>query len=101
MSTIYDKTGREIMVGDTLRVFHFIGPRRKQFFMYKYVMERAPDHGGKYMRISHLNPKSESYLKLMDDKAHPEIEIVQGYGSDGTRYDKRPVNKSVLNPQSP
>lgn len=85
--TTTDKTGREIMVGDTLKVFHFIGARRRRHFMYKYVSGIV---SGNYFRISHLNPKDEAYLMEMDGRQHDDIEIVQGFGADGTPFDERP-----------
>lgn len=93
MSTLktYDKTGREIMVGDTLKVFHYIGPRHKRFFMFKYVQD-GPPGSGRYFRISHLNPQKETYMMLCDGKRHEHIEIVQGYGTDGEPFDKRTRN---------
>ena len=32
MSAAYDKTGREIMQGDILKVFHFVGRRNKRHY---------------------------------------------------------------------
>jgi hypothetical protein len=39
MTKAYDKTGREIMVGDVLKVYHFTAAlRRKKHYMYKHVI---------------------------------------------------------------
>ena len=37
MRQICDETGAVIQKGDIIRVFHFIGARRKKHYMYKYV----------------------------------------------------------------
>lgn len=43
-NTYYDQTGKQIFLGDLLKVFHFIGPGRKKNFMYfTVVMEETPD----------------------------------------------------------
>lgn len=39
MIAAFDKTGRQIKVGDVLKVYHFQGARwRKHYFMYKQVI---------------------------------------------------------------
>jgi len=35
---LYDKRGRQIKPFDVLKMFHFIGSRRKKYFMYKWVI---------------------------------------------------------------
>lgn len=37
--TILDKKGRKVEHGDLLKVFHFIGARRKKYYMYKIVTQ--------------------------------------------------------------
>lgn len=46
---IYDKNGIPIFVGDTVKVFHFVGSRQQQFFMYKYV--KAVHARGAFSRV--------------------------------------------------
>ena len=96
-SFILDRTGREILPGDTLKIFHFVGARRKRFFMYKYVesVEKYPSwrDGLDALRISHLDLTGETCLKLRDGKRWLDCEIVQGYGRDSTPFDKRPKRK--------
>lgn len=90
MSAIYDKTGREIMQGDVLKVFHFVGRRRKRHFMYKQVVgERLLGKDqNPYWRISHLNQRDdEGYLLAKDGTHYPDYEIVQ---SADARFDERP-----------
>ena len=38
-----DAKGYPVCEGDVLKVFHFVGPRNKSYFMYKLVM--ADEHG--------------------------------------------------------
>ena len=87
-----DKTGRVIEVGDTLKIFHFTGARRKKHYMYKYVeAEEMRDAWTRPMlRVSHLNQNSDTYLMAMDGDRHENIEIVQGYGPNGTSFEDRP-----------
>ena len=70
-----DKTGREIMPGDTVKVFHFIGSRRKRHYMYKFV-ERV-DHGR--LVLAHLCLPYSFYTMAMDGRTHEGYEIVQGH----------------------
>ena len=51
MSLLRDKTGREIVAGDVLKIFHFVDARRKRHYMYKQALgyERGR------LKISHLN----------------------------------------------
>lgn len=83
---LLDKTGREILPGDTLKVFHFIAAvRRERCFMYQWV-ESIVDLGPNktpFLKISHLGLKAEHYHDRMDGRQREDIEIVQGYGTDG------------------
>jgi len=38
MKKILDETGMIIYPGDCLKVFHFIGSRRKKYYLYKWVI---------------------------------------------------------------
>jgi hypothetical protein len=82
----YDKTGREIRVGDVLKVYHFTGARwRKRYFMFKQVIGECtlgPD-ASPYLQVSHLAMKpfgerDGGYWLAQDGTHHPDIEIVQG-----------------------
>jgi len=85
---VYDKTGREIKVGDVLKVFHFTGARwRKRYFMYKQVMREATLGKGEgradYFFVSHLNmvpegQRDDGYYICRDGSALQEVEILQG-----------------------
>ena len=94
-----DRKGREILLGDTLKVFHFTGARRKKHWMYQHVVERvmlgtaSPKPAYK---ISHLNLRPDSYYWELIDGRHLEwVEIVQGYGTDGTLFDDRPKHSNI------
>lgn len=88
MSGAYDKTGRQIMVGDVLKVDHFRGARwRKNYFMYKQVLcERTLGPSGRpYLFVSHLNMKADpiadrdgGYHLAQDGQIERGVEIVQG-----------------------
>lgn len=79
----YDKTGRQIMVGDVLKVFHFTGRRRKRHYMYKHVVGTRPaNDGGEFLITSHLNLKpldgrDAAYLILQEGQIERDTEIVQ------------------------
>jgi len=86
VSAVYDKTGREIKVGDVLKVYHFTGARwRKRYFMYKQVTHETTlgKNGSRYLVVSHLNfkPPEErngGYYLALDGKVMTDTEIVQG-----------------------
>ncbi len=86
MSAVYDKTGREIKVGDMLKVYHFTGARwRKRYFMYKQVTHETTlgKDSTRYLRVSHLNLKAadeqdSGYHLALDGKVMTDTEIVQG-----------------------
>ncbi|WP_025183007.1 hypothetical protein [Leptospira interrogans] len=94
-----DKTGRAIQPGDTLKLYHFTGPRRKKFYMYKYVLdfiELGKDEriGLRILHLSYpLNPDSSYFTVICDDKIHDDFEIVQG-NSDGYPIEER--KKKIL-----
>ena len=86
---VYDKHGIPILVGDVLKVFHFIGARRKRHYMYKQVVGvmtlGTPPHTGKYLKIDHLSmDPSEYYTQRLDGSILDDYEIVQSRGCDHT-----------------
>lgn len=81
---LYDKTGREIMRGDILKVFHFIGARRKRYYMYKQVLGvvmLGKDAPAPYLEISHLDLRGSHYHERMDGRVLPDYEIIYGIAS--------------------
>ncbi len=79
MSKVFDKTGREIMVGDVLKVYHFTEPsRRKKHFMYKQATSKGAFRDGTpILRISHLDLSDDHYTIVCDDTRLSDHEIVQ------------------------
>jgi hypothetical protein len=84
-ATTRDKHGREFMVGDVIKVFHFVGARRKQYFMYKHVVgtELLGGLGGspavEHFEISHLNlDHKENYYLGKHEGRKNDCEILQG-----------------------
>ncbi len=55
-NSLYDKNGRPLLIGDVLKVFHFIGARRKKHYMYKQVdsIELLGKNKVPFFRINHL-----------------------------------------------
>lgn len=51
-----DKDGRRIEPGDVLKVFHFVGARRKRHYMYKQALRYEKGR----LVISHLNRIDDS-----------------------------------------
>ena len=92
-AAVFDRNGREILPGDTLRVFHFFGPRRKRIFMYKWVAEvvELGEGKNKFLKVSHLSTtRPEHYFEWMNGRQLDTVEIVQGYGPHGVCFDRRP-----------
>lgn len=83
---LLDKNGREILVGDVVKVFHFASGRRK-FYMYKLALKKVmlgtlnPQPA---LRLSHLSPENieSGYYELLNGRQLEDYEIVQGYGPD-------------------
>lgn len=103
MDKLFDKNGREIMVGDVLKVYHFTGARKKRHYMYKQVI--GIDMFGKtppiYLRISHLNLDESHngyYHEAMDNRLLEDYEIIQGF-VNGVCFDARPKIKVSDAPQ--
>lgn len=91
MANIYDKTGREIMVGDILKVFHFTAAlRREKRYMFKQVVsDDVFSDGTPFLRVSHLDLKDDTYTLICDGKHLKHYEIIQSVGScfrDRTRH---------------
>jgi hypothetical protein len=86
MTPLQDQTGTTIKPGDILKVFHFIGARRKRHYMYKQAVEytRHP-RGGPMLKISHLNRLADEpweigknfYYEVADGRRLDGYEIIQ------------------------
>ena len=87
MKTLLDEKGREIVPGSVLRVFHFVGARRKRHYMYKQAVEYLSGNvtGSPWLKISHLNRLADEpwvigenyYLERADGRRLVGYEIVQ------------------------
>ena len=90
-----DKTGREIMLGDILKVFHFVGARNKRHYMYKQAIDLTPlgKSGNLYWRFSHLDMSDNSYVERDDARTLRDYEIVQSAGAD---FEERPRGTAAL-----
>ena len=86
-----DKTGRRIEVGDTLKIFHFVGRRRKKHYVYRYVIEKEkrPSWKRAMLKVSKLTPENEYYYIVMDGSKLPDIEIVQGFAGNQSFEDRQ------------
>jgi len=87
---LVDKHGRPIRVGDILKVFHFIGARRKRYFMYKQVVDvmRLGSPPKSYLKISHLSmDPNEYYTERLDGRHLSDVEIIQ---SPDANFESRP-----------
>lgn len=86
-TTTRDRHGREIIVGDVLKVYHFTAAlRRKKHYMYKQVVgtQMLGGHGGatktEYFNMSHLTLDADNGYHLgLREGVLLDYEIVQGY----------------------
>ena len=86
---IYDKNGRQIMLGDIVKVYHFMAAlRRKRHYMYKQAVRiRTFKDGSHAMFFSHLDMTEDGYHQMLDGKHLADYEIVQ---SVCARFEERP-----------
>jgi hypothetical protein len=87
---VYDKNGREIMIGDVVKVYHFTSAlRRKRHYMYKQVTgERVWQSGSTSLFLSHLGMKDDDgYYVEKNGRVLSDYEIVQ---SIDARFEERP-----------
>ena len=90
---VYDKNRIPIHVGDVLKIFHFIGPRRKKYYMYKHVIsEETVGNGTLFFKLSHSNLDPRGWVNWRaKDQVEETFEIVQGYAGVrmGQSYENR------------
>jgi hypothetical protein len=98
MANLYDKTGREIVRGDVLKVYHYTAAlRRKRIYMFKQALGvETLKSGNEYMQFSHLNMREDSYLQVCDGKHLRDYEIVQ---SIDAKFEERPRRRIHLTPE--
>lgn len=93
MANIFDKNGREIMVGDVLKVYHFTAAlRRKKHYMYKQVMiaDKFRD-GTDILRVGHLDLTDDFYTLICDGKHLPDHEVIQSIKCDHHERPRTPA----------
>lgn len=83
MTKFKDKKGIEIREFSVLKFFHYVGPRRRKYFMYKWVRK-----DGNYLVAMHLtNPDGSVWLKaLCDSEGTIDCEVVQDYSEPYIEY---------------
>ncbi len=91
----YDKNRRPIMRGDIIKLFHFIGARRKKYYMYKQAIDYVHRGGREWLECGHLALDSAEtfFLSCSESEANQSIEIVQGYGENGEHFEDRTKKK--------
>ncbi|RWO20686.1 hypothetical protein [Mesorhizobium sp.] len=94
MSALYDKRGIPIERGDIVKVFHFIGARRKRHYMYKQClgfMMIGKDASVPYVKFGHMTfNEDEYYLERPDGRALAAYEIVQSIKCDHDERQRKP-----------
>lgn len=89
-----DKNGRQIERGDILKVFHFIGARKKRHFMYKQALgTKTFGSGTEYMMFSHLGLDDKYYVEPCNGQCLADYEIMQ---SIDAKFDERPRLNSAV-----
>lgn len=80
----HDRNGFPIEVADLLKVFHFIGPRRKRNYMYK-VVRRVGDKLYAFSSHELAEGKADPHKCLLCTGCfnREDVEIVEGYGENG------------------
>lgn len=96
---LYDKTGRQIEVGDIVKVFHFVGARKKRYYMYKQAIgTKRLSSETEYMMFSHLDMNDAHYLEACDGRRLKDYEIVQ---SIDAKFEQRPRSSSPISDDRP
>lgn len=97
---LYDKRGIPIERGDLVKVFHFVGARRKKHYMYHQCLgvQNIGTHGTPYMMFSHLNFVEDRlspdgpYHELPDGRVLLDYEIIQSIDCKFEGRKRIPVN---------
>jgi len=98
----FDKNGIPFVVGDVVKVFHFVGARRKRHYMYKQVVgERTWPNGFCCWVFSHLNMKPAEgpdggFYIAKDGRHYADYEIVQSCRPYPEHFSGRPRGQSGI-----
>jgi len=94
------------MVGDVLKVFHFIGARRKRHYMYKQVVGFRQLGGLRgspkvdYFDISHLNMNGDDNYHIgKNEGVLRDHEILQGLDDIDDRIRRSGVSVTARRPE--
>lgn len=91
MTYVIDKNGRDMEVGDVVKIYHFTGRNRRRHFMYKQIIERVSrsDRTLEHFVISHLTQDPETYALLIKGQYEPDYEVVQSWDANFELREKR------------
>jgi len=98
--TIFDKKGRNIAIGDIVKVYHFTDQSGRRHYMYKQAAKIdfiSSGHAHPYLWFSHLNLDQSMdgfYFEPLCGTILKDAEIVQSASDD---FEDRP---SILKPKS-
>lgn len=96
VGSAYDKNGIPFAAGDVVKVFHFVGARRKRHYMYKHITgSRTWPSGFSCWVFSHLNLKPAEgpdggFYVAKDGRHYPDYEIVQCCSPYPAHFSTRP-----------
>lgn len=97
MANLFDAAGRQIMRGDVLKVFHFVGARKKRHYMYKQALDTVMlgKDPRPFLKVSHLDLSEGMdayYVEPEDGRVLNDYEIVQ---SADAAFSDRPMLRLV------
>lgn len=101
MGSVYDQNGREIKVGDILKIYHFTAAvRRKKHYIYRQVMiaDKFRD-GTDIFRVGYLDLTDDFYTLICDGSRLPDYEIVQSIDCSHEARPKAPAPQKRDEPQ--
>jgi hypothetical protein len=94
----HDLKGVPIYCGDLLRTFHFIGPRRKRYYLYHGVIYNTKEDCLEMVPVSELATGKSGGGRFwlrghLNSSGMIAAEVISGYGPNGTPYEDRPKLK--------
>lgn len=94
---IYDKNNIPIYPGDLLKSFHFMGRRRKRYYLYHVAVERE-DGYMEMVPVHELGLPPSGGRVWLDQQYGDTVEIIAGHGPDQCIcFDERPRNMGRKN----
>lgn len=83
MTEMYDKNARQIYAGDLLRSLHFIGARKKRYYLYHVAV--TAKHGLEAVPVCYLEPSKAADgggRCLITKQCEGMFEIIHGCGPE-------------------